>query len=371
MPLVQRAPGTSPVWLWISPGQVSQCSRSGTAWTNLKADADRTYSPVLWDQDDKGDTYILAGALVYMAYKHIATVDLVTAEVYRAKVQAGIEAAMPQLLSGPIVDDTALPLVRNVTPLVIAGSIIDWDSQAALDAFTAWCRSLLGTSSTPPFSGAFVAGDGRSISSTHEDRPNNWGTHAGAARLALAIFLREWTHVARCEAVFRGWLGEVNQYAGFQWGSDTSWHSGAPSVKIGVNPSGAVSPDGLARVFDGILPDDQRRVGPYPTQWGQKSNYTYEALQGIVTQAVLLARQGRTPWSWSSEAIRRAFNWLSTTNSQLFTDAVNGTDDYWMAWILDRVYGTTYVSSQSIPSPTSPGKSMGYADWTIGSPNWP
>jgi hypothetical protein len=49
--------------------------------------------------------------------------------------------------------------------------------------------------------------DGCTLVSTHEDRPNNWGTHAGASRLAAAIYLGDQEEIDRCADVFQGWLG--------------------------------------------------------------------------------------------------------------------------------------------------------------------
>jgi hypothetical protein len=66
--------------------------------------------------------------------------------------------------------------------------------------------------------------------STHEDRPNNWGTHAGASRVAVAVYLGDSAELERAAQVFKGWLGDRASYAGFNYG-DLSWQCDA------ANPS--------------------------------------------------------------------------------------------------------------------------------------
>ena len=49
---------------------------------------------------------------------------------------------------------------------------------------------------------------------THEQRPNNWGTHAGAARAAVALYLGDTAELSRTATVFRGWLGTAPRMPG-------------------------------------------------------------------------------------------------------------------------------------------------------------
>ena len=89
-------------------------------------------------------------------------------------------------------------------------------------AFESWIRGVR----TESFGG-------RTLISTHEVRPNNWGTHAGASRLAVALYLGDSAELDRCVEVFRGWLGDRASYASFEWG-DLSWQLDA-SAPVGVN----------------------------------------------------------------------------------------------------------------------------------------
>ena len=56
--------------------------------------------------------------------------------------------------------------------------------------------------------------------------------------------------------------------------------------------------------IDGVLPDDQRRGGPF--EWPPpRENYVYEALQGATVQAALLSRAGYDAWDWGDQALLR------------------------------------------------------------------
>ena len=76
----------------------------------------------------------------------------------------------------------------------------------------------------------------RTLVSTHEDRPNNWGTHAGAARAAIAAYLGDSAQLARTALVFRGYLGDRAAYAGFEFG-DLSWQCDPAAGPSGINPA--------------------------------------------------------------------------------------------------------------------------------------
>jgi hypothetical protein len=117
----------------------------------------------------------------------------------------------------------------------------------------------------------------RPLVECHEKRANNWGTHAGASRAAIAIYLRDFAELARTAQVFKGWLGNRKTYSGFKYGKDLSWQAD-PTQLVGINPKGAKK-DGHS--IDGIMPDDQRRCGSF--QWPScLTNYTWKGLQGAL-----------------------------------------------------------------------------------------
>ncbi|HYN19142.1 MAG TPA: alginate lyase family protein, partial [Actinomycetes bacterium] len=207
--------------------------------------------------------------------------------------------------------------------------------------FRPWLRSLLGKTL-----------DGRTLRSTHEQRPNNWGTHAGAARVAIAAYLGDPIETAQAARVFRGYLGDRAFYAGFKYG-DLAWQCD-PARPVGINPAGCVR---YGRSLDGVLPDDQRRSGGF--RWpAPQENYAWEGLQGATLQAELLTRAGYPAWTWSNNALLRATKWLYNINSFPATG-----DDEWQPWLIDERYGTRFATAR----PARWGKNFGGTDWLYGS----
>jgi len=181
-------------------------------------------------------------------------------------------------------------------------------------------------------------------------RPNNWGTHAGASRVAADRYLGDKADLARAAKVFQGWLGDRSAYAGFTYG-DLAWQA-HPDAPVGINPKGATK---NGQSIDGVLPDDQRRAGGF-TWPPQKENYVWEGLQGAVVQAELLHRAGYDAWNWSDKALLRAVLW--ETNVARFP--AQG-DDAWQVWLVNHAYGTTFPTSTA-----TSGKNMGFTDWMYG-----
>jgi 3',5'-cyclic AMP phosphodiesterase CpdA len=317
-----------PGWAWISPEEIDALAASGPAWNALVEDADELGPISVGDQNDADARRALAGALVW---------SRVGGEDRRAEVQARLLAAIGTESSAP----DALGLSRNAGALAMAAPLIDWVPPEAEVPFRTWMQNLR----------AYVA-DGRSIISTHEDRPNNWGTWAGASRLAIAVYLGDQDEIDRCAQVFRGWLGDRSAYSGFDYG-ELCWQAN-PSAPVGINPEGAT----LAGVsVDGVLPDDQRRAlgdtacPPDITC----ENYAWEALAGVVVQAEMLRRLGYDPWHWEDQALRRAFDWLHDV-----ADCAASGNDTWIPHVVNRIYGTHYPA----PVPSQPGRLLGWGDWT-------
>ena len=97
--------------------------------------------------------------------------------------------------------------------------------------------------------------DGRSIRSTHDDRPNNWGTHAGASRIAIDIYTDDTADLDDAAEVFHGYLGDRSVYAGFSYGT-LEWQDDQ-NAPVGINPLDAEKTiSGALRDIDGVVPDD-------------------------------------------------------------------------------------------------------------------
>lgn len=310
--------------IWIDKDSVMNLPMSGRAWENLKEHADRDLdAPDLSNQNDRTNVLVMAKALVF-----VRTGD----ERYRTAV---VEACMAAIGTE---GGRTLPLGRELAAYVISADLVGLPPEKD-SVFSAWLGQLLGKEL-----------GGRTLRSTHEDRPNNWGTHAGASRMAVAAYLGDEAELDRAANVFAGWLGNRSAYAGFKYG-DLSWQADARHP-VGINPRGALI-DGHS--IDGVLPDDQRRGGRF--SWPPpKENYVYEALQGALAQAVILDRAGyKDVWTWGDSALLRAFKWLHEV--ALFP--AEG-DDTWQPHIVNFYYGTTFPA----PVPARSGKNVGWTDWT-------
>jgi hypothetical protein len=317
--------------LWTSRSELMARPTSGAAWDALKRAADTAGGPAsVADQDSDHDTRTLAAALV-----SARTGD--GAALMRAI--DGIQAAIGTEAGG-----RTLALGRNLPSYVIAADVIGlrWVAPALDTRFRTWLAAVR----TAPL-------DGDTLVSTHEQRPNNWGTMAGAARMAADLYLGDTADFLRAVYVFKGWLGDRTAHRGFQFG-DVSFQAD-PAAPLGINPPGAMK-DGVS--VDGALPDDMRRgcsFQPAPCH----TVYPWEALQGALVQAELLARRGVDAWGWSHRALLRAalyLHRLDLRHGGWWAQA----DDTWQPWLLNHAYGPWLRTT----TPSTPGKLMGFTDWT-------
>lgn len=314
-----------PEGIFISRAEIVRLPVSGAAWQNvLERAQESAANPKIGDRVDQTDAVVFAKALVYVRTGQ---------PQYREQAIQGIMRAI-----GTEGSNDLLAVARNLTAYIIAADLVGLSSED--DAtFRNWLHHI-----------RHKKFDDRSLIATHEERPNNWGTHSGAARIAAAIYLGDSQDLQRAARVFQGWTGDRSAYAGFNFGSDLSWQCN-PLQPVAVNPKGClVSGFNL----DGVLPDDQRRGGPL--QWPPpKENYAWEALQGVVAQALMLEQAGYPAFSWSDQALRRAGVWL---NDHAHFPAVG--DDSGVPWLLNSVYGTNLPTE----SPARPGKNgLGFYDW--------
>ena len=314
-------------YIWIDRERLQRLPLDGPAWQNLRdAARDPLMPPDLSDQDDPANVQVLAKALV-----HARTGDASLRETV-------VMACM--LAIGTERSGRTLSLGKELIAYVLAADLVDLSGDKDT-RFRAWLRELLGR----PFP------SGKTLRSTHEVRPNNWGTYAGASRLAAVAYLGDREELARAARVFKGWLGDRDSYAGFDF-KDRGWQAD-PESPVGINPAGS-----RKRGFsiDGVLPDDQRRGGDF--KWPPpRENYVYSALQGAVAQAVILSRAGYPVWEWEDRALLRAFRWL---HEQAEYPAVG--DDTWQPHGVNDYYGTDFPA----PVPAEPGKNVGWTDWTHG-----
>jgi hypothetical protein len=333
VPTDPQAPSAS-LGIWIGSEELAKLAMSGAAWTNVLAEANRSCGAVdLSDQEQTTNVCIMAKALVFAR-----TGDT----VYRADVMT----ALRQITTAPSYVGRALALARELGAYVIAADLIGLPTHdPTLDAaFRATLRTLRTT---------YTEGAASSLIDSHESRPNNWGAHAGATRAAIAVYLGDTVDLDRTAQVFKGYLGDRSAYAGFDYGgpdNDLSWQCD-PTQPVGINPIGC-SRDGLS--LDGVLPDDQRRGGAFTTT-PPKEPYVWEALQGLVAQAVILNRAGYPVWDWEDRALLRALRWAYDV-----VDYPAEGDDTWQPYVVNYYYGTNFAA----PSPSRAGKNVGWTDWT-------
>jgi hypothetical protein len=317
--------------LWISRAEIAARPASGAAWSAMKAGADAGGAAAIADQHSDHDVNTLAAALVAAR---------TGAAAYRDRAVAGIAAAIGTEAGG-----RTLALGRNLPSYVIAADVVNLPAiDPALDGRLRSWLSALRTKD--------LGGD--TLVSTHELRPNNWGTMAGAARIAADAYLGDIADLQRAATVFRGWLGDRAAYAGFKFG-ELSFQAD-PSRPVGVNPAGAVK-DGVS--IDGALPDDMRRGCPFAPR-PCYTDYAWESMQGAVVQAELLWRRGYDAWGWSDHALLRAARYLQGLDAQ-YGGWWARADDTWQPWLLNHAYGTALPTEAA-----RSGKIMGFTDWTHG-----
>jgi hypothetical protein len=331
-PSTQAGQGGQPrPGIWVSRDELAGLPTSGPAWDQLKAAADGELGkPDIADQNSNHDVRTLAAALVYA---RTGSPD------HRAKAAAAIMAAI-DTENG----DRTLELGRNLVSYILAADLIDlrgYDA-AAEQRFHDWLGGV-----------RYEELAGRTLISTHEDRPNNWGAHAGAARIAADIYLGDRADLDRAATVFKGWLGDRSAYAKFVYDQDLSWQAD-PANPVGINPAGATR-DGHR--IDGAIPDDMQRGGKF--RWPPKhTNYPWGAMEGALVQALLLSRAGYDAWNWSDKALLRAAQFLDETDREVGGWWAEG-DDQWMPWIINQAYDANF----RVVRPARPGKNLGWTDW--------
>jgi hypothetical protein len=319
--------------VWVTPGELAGLPTSGAAWKRLVKAADGSPGiPRIADQDSRHDVNTLAAALVYAR-----TGD----GRYRAKAGTGIAAAMGTERGG-----RTLALARNLASYVIAADLIDlpaYDPGLGL-RFARWLAAV-----------RFKTLAGKTLISTHETRANNWGTMAGASRIAAALYLHDAADLERSAAVFATYLGESDAHRGLKF-KGTSWQAD-PLRPVGINPPDAMR-SGVD--LDGAIPDDLRRGCAFAAA-PCRTGYPWEALQGIVVQAELLTRHGYPAYAWGQEAIARAASFLARLDRRFGGWWATG-DDTWLPYVLDHAYGNRWP----LPDRARPGKILGWTDWVYG-----
>lgn len=302
----------------ITPGYLASLPRSGKAYEGVKKAADATVRPDLDDQDGKGNTNALARALL----GRDTTADL-----------AAMRATFPDVSS-------TLHINRELQPMALVsylGGTVDpvWFLNAVTTGYGG-ARGIKG----PP-------GSENSVRASAHGDPTNWGSHGRATLMCIATY--------QAPALLPEALDNVRRY--LENGSGWQYKQLAPELSWGLF---TIAPKGHTKTgmdLDGAI-HDIYRSGVFPKTAGDGMSYVWEAFQGTVASAVFADQAGHPEvWEWGDRAILRAAEWMYRVLSNPATG-----DDTWIPWVLKRAYGSAFTRPLP-PSPTSPGKGFGWADW--------
>jgi alginate lyase len=342
-------PSAATVGVWLTPEEIRDLPTSGPAWENVKVAANSNLSgmTLMTDINSDHDTYTLAAAYAFVR---------LGGNAYRAKVAQEISRAIGSECTPVISGSRHLGIARNTASYVIAAQLIDLaDYDSALESrFRNWILLLRDA----------PCGNSRdSLKAIHEDRTNNHGTMAASGRAAVSAYLGDTADLARTAQVLRGWMGDR---AAFSWPLEKH-HSGSetwmpdPAQPRPVNPVRAVV---RGRNVDGAQPQEQARCGKF--RWPPcESVYPWAGLSGSIVAAEILRRNGHPAiFLEQSSAIMRGYEflrWLATHVDSYWWSWAQTAESF-QPWLANWVYDTDFPAYT--PSSPTPGKNMGWTDWT-------
>jgi hypothetical protein len=249
-----------------------------------------------------------------------------------------------QMMSTPRKEDDLLGALRHLQTYVISADLINLASlDPVLDArFRVWLTDEINF----PYTGG---GGGGSAISTHQRRPNNFGTHAGASRIAVALYLGDAEELTAARDVWYGWAtGDPDFVPKDRVWSGTDWQC-SDSRPSGINREGCTRG---GHSLDGVLPEDQERCGGY--SWPPcATNYVHGATDGMTLSFWMLSRQGEDPWAWGDQAALRQMRWKYEVQQPPYEGF------RWQIPVIEAAYGLDLPGND----PTATSTNFGYADW--------
>lgn len=316
----------------LSQEELMALPTSGPGWDALVARVQRPYGGayVLGVRDDSNKD-VLAHALVG------ARLDL-------DDLKSFVRDRIAAMIAAPRNASDVLATLRNLQAYVISADLIDLASfDPALDSrFRTWLAGEI----RAEYSGG---GGGGSVVSTHDRKPNNFGTHAGATRLVAALYLGDTEEYRRARDVWYGWAtGDPAHASDARSWSGTDWQCGDGRM-YGINPAGCTR-DGVD--LDGVIPEDQRRCGGLSIT-PCATNYVHGATDGMALSFWIMARQGENPWEWGDRAALRQMQWKYRVGQAPYGGF------RWQIPVIEAAYGIDLPGN----APAATSTNMGYADW--------
>jgi hypothetical protein len=316
----------------MSGAELMALPTSGPGWDAIMARIKSPYggSYTLGTRDESNKDVLanaLAGArLNNAAYKGFA----------RDKIK--------NMMAAPRNTGDVLGTLRHLQTYIISADIIDL---ASFDpALNGKFRTWLANEIRANYSGG---GGGGSVLSVHDKKPNNFGTHAGATRIAAALYLGDAAELKAARDVWYGWAtGDPGYVPPTRKWEGTSWQCSSTRPS-GINATGC-NRNGVS--LDGVIPEDQVRCGQFSAS-PCATNYIHGATDGMTLSFWMLARQGENPWAWGDRAALRQMNWKYKSGQAPYGGY------RWQIPVIEKAYGIDLGGN----TPTATSTNFGFADW--------
>jgi hypothetical protein len=316
----------------LSQAELMALPTSGPGWDAIMARIKSPYggSYVLGTRDESNKD-VLANALA-------------GARLNNAAYKAFARDKIAHMMAAPRNTGDVLGTLRHLQTYIISADIIDL---ASFDpALNGKFRTWLANEIRANYSGG---GGGGSVISIHNKKPNNFGTHAGATRIAAALYLGDAAELKAARDVWYGWATGDSAYTPQTrtW-TGTSWQCDSSHPR-GINATGC-SRSGVS--LDGVIPEDQERCGEF-SQTPCATNYIQGATDGMTLSFWMLARQGENPWAWGDRAALRQMNWKYASGQAPYSGF------RWQIPVIEKAYGIDLGGN----TPTATSTNFGFADW--------
>jgi hypothetical protein len=316
----------------LSPAELMALPTSGPGWDAIMARIKSPYggSYTLGTRDESNKD-VLANALA-------------GARLNNAAYKAFARDKIAHMMAAPRNTGDVLGTLRHLQTYIISADIIDL---ASFDpALNGKFRTWLANEIRANYSGG---GGGGSVISIHNKKPNNFGTHAGATRIAAALYLGDAAELKAARDVWYGWAtGDPAYTPQTRTWTGTSWQCDSSHPR-GINATGC-SRSGVS--LDGVIPEDQERCGEF-SQTPCATNYIQGATDGMTLSFWMLARQGENPWAWGDRAALRQMKWKYASGQAPYSGF------RWQIPVIEKAYGIDLAGN----APTATSTNLGFADW--------